>query len=248
MKDFIASEEQQLLARNGLDSFDALWALKLEAVDEPNTERGGWSTVFRLELQDKAFYLKRQSNYLTHTLSHPFGEPTFSREFRNIQRYTELGIPALQAVFYAQRRVAGEQRAVLLTRALDNWQDLDQVLQDWPAMPLAQRNAVLDACGLLARRLHGRGQIHGCFYPKHIFLQPRGEAFAAQLIDLEKTRPVLWGERDRVKDIEPLLRRAQVWQDADIQRFLSAYLGSRANMDHWLERLTKRRKAKAVSA
>ncbi|WP_339486946.1 lipopolysaccharide kinase InaA family protein [Pseudomonas sp. EL_65y_Pfl2_R95] len=248
MKDFIASEEQRLLARHSLDSFEALWALQLEAVDEPNTERGGWSTVFRLELEDKAFYLKRQSNYLTHTLTHPLGEPTFSREFRNIQRYNELGIPALQAVFYAQRKVAGEQRALLLTRALDNWQDLDQLLPGWGVMPVAQRNAVLDACGLLARRLHASGQVHGCFYPKHIFLQARGEVYTAQLIDLEKTRPALWGDRDRVKDLEPLLRRAQVWTEADVQRFLSAYLGSSANMDHWLERLTRRRKTKAVSA
>lgn len=248
MKDFIAGEEQRLLARHGLDNFDALWALQLEAVDEPNTEGRGWSTVFRLELEDKAFYLKRQSNYLTHTLTHPFGEPSFSREFRNIQRYAELGIPALQAVFYAQRKVEGEQRALLLTRALDEWQDLHDVLQGWDLMPAGQRNAVLDACGLLARRVHSSGQVHGCFYPKHIFLQARGDGYAAQLIDLEKTRPALLGERDRIKDIEPLLRRAQVWTDADVQRFLSAYLGSSANMDQWLERLTKRRKSKSVSA
>jgi len=53
----------------------------------PNTGRGGWSSVFRLELGDTAYYLKRQSNYLTHSLRHPFGEPTFACEFRNIQRY-----------------------------------------------------------------------------------------------------------------------------------------------------------------
>ncbi|WP_417661786.1 lipopolysaccharide kinase InaA family protein [Pseudomonas sp.] len=248
MKDFIASEERQLLARHGLDSFDALWALKLEAVDEPNTERGGWSTVFRLDLDGKGFYLKRQSNYLTHTLTCPLGEPTFSREFRNIQRYANLGIPALQAVFYAQRKVGGEQRALLLTRALDDWQDLEQVLQGWHVMLAQQRNAIIDACALLARQVHASGQVHGCFYPKHVFLQARGEAFVAKLIDLEKTRPALLGERDRVKDLEPLLRRAHVWHDAEIQRFLSAYLGSSANLQHWLERLTKRRKTKAVSA
>jgi hypothetical protein len=69
----------------------------------------------------------------------------------------------------------------------------------------------LQACGQLARRLHAARQVHGCFYPKHIFLQPDGAAYRAQLIDLEKNRPLLLGQRDRVKDIEPLLRRAQVW-------------------------------------
>ena len=41
MSDFIAAEDRALLERHGLADYDALWALKLEAVDEPNTERGG---------------------------------------------------------------------------------------------------------------------------------------------------------------------------------------------------------------
>ena len=44
MSVFIAAQDHDLLQRNRLDSFDALWALQLDAVDEPNTERGGWSS------------------------------------------------------------------------------------------------------------------------------------------------------------------------------------------------------------
>jgi hypothetical protein len=79
-----------LLERNGLADFDALWNLQLDAVDEPNTSRGGWSSVFRMDLEGQGFYLKRQSNYLTRTLHSPLGEPSFAREFRNIQRYQQL--------------------------------------------------------------------------------------------------------------------------------------------------------------
>ena len=51
MKDFIDSDDQALLERHGLASFEALWALELHAVDEPNkAPRGGWSTVYRLSL------------------------------------------------------------------------------------------------------------------------------------------------------------------------------------------------------
>lgn len=39
MSVFIAAQDHDLLQRNRLDSFDALWALQLDAVDEPNTER-----------------------------------------------------------------------------------------------------------------------------------------------------------------------------------------------------------------
>lgn len=247
MNDFIDSEDRALLERHGLANFEALWALTLEAVDEPNTERGGWSSVYRLDLGEAAYYLKRQSNHLTRSLLHPFGEPTFAREFRNIQRYRRLGIPALQAAFFAERRVPGERRAVLLTRALDGWQDLDHWLTGWSSLPQAEQQAIVDACGELARRLHDAGQMHGCFYPKHIFLRRGADGFEAQLIDLEKTRPLLFGRRDRVKDIEPLLRRVERrWGQDDIEVFLRAYLGAGVQLDVWRLGLARRSHKKAV--
>lgn len=253
MSVFIASDEQALLERHGLSDFQSLWDLALDAVDEPNTGRGGWSSVFRLDLEGQGFYLKRQSNYLTHTLHRPFGEPSFSREFRNISRYRKMGIPALQAVFYGERKVNGERRAILMTRALDGWTDLDALLQRWNEVPGAERRAILRACGQLARTLHGAGQIHGCFYPKHIFVQAQTQpqtqdaAYSAQLIDLEKTRPSLFGQRDLAKDLEPLFRRAPMWTQAEQRELLGAYLqapGDSAAVDAWRERLNRRGKHK----
>ena len=243
MTDFLAAEDRALLERHGLSDFDALWAKQLDAVDEPNTSRGGWSSVFRLDLEGRGFYLKRQSNYLTRTLHRPFGEPSFAREFRNISRYRQLGIPALQAAFFGERKVAGETRAILLTRALDGWNDLDSLLQQWEQLGAAQHQAILQACGLLARQLHGLRQVHGCFYPKHIFLRATGDGYQAQLIDLEKTRPLLFGQRDRVKDLEPLLRRASIWGLEQVRVLLAAYLDQPADsalVKSWLERLTAR--------
>ena len=244
MTDFLADDDRALLARHGLDTFDALWAKELEAVDEPNTAGGGWSSVFRLDLEGQGYYLKRQSNYLTRTLHAPFGEPSFAREFRNISRYRKLGIPALQAVFFGERKVGGEVRAILLTRALDGWSDLDSLLQRWAQLDRAQQSAILRACGLLAQRLHGVRQVHGCFYPKHIFLRAVGDEYQAQLIDLEKTRPLLFGLRDRIKDLEPLQRRAPQWTEAQLRELLAAYLDQPAAsslVDSWLARLTARR-------
>ena len=246
MSDFIAAEDRAILAAQQLDSFEALWALELEAVDEPNTERGGYSTVSRLQLGEQAYYLKRQSNHLTRSLRHPFGEPTFARELRNIEHYRQLGIPALQAAFFAQRRLDGKQCAILLTRALDGWRDLDSWLPGWEQHPSAQRQAIVQACGQLARRLHAAGQVHGCFYPKHIFLRETDDGFDAQLIDLEKTRPLWFGKRDRIKDLEPLLRRAGAWSEAEVRQLLSAYLGCEADVSRWCQRLDARKRNKAA--
>lgn len=247
MSDFIAAGEHALLQRQGLDQFERLWQLPLDPVDEPNTGRGGWSSVFRLDLQGRGFYLKRQSNYLTRSLRHPLGEPTFACEFRNIERYRKLAIPALEAVYYGQRQVGGELQAMLMTRALDGWSDLDSLLLQWRVLSEAQRQAILRACGELARTLHGAGQVHGCFYPKHIFLRASGHQYLSQLIDLEKTRRLLFGQRDRVRDLEPLLRRAAVWGPAEVRGFLAAYLRqppNSASVDAWLNRLTRRRSHK----
>ena len=247
MTDFLAAEDRALLERHGLGTFDALWARQLDAVDEPNTVRGGWSSVFRLDLEGHGFYLKRQSNYLMRTLHAPFGEPSFAREFRNISRYEKLGIPALKAAFFGERKVEGEVRAILLTRALDGWDDLDSLLRRWSELSGAQHSAILQACGELARRLHAARQVHGCFYPKHIFLKATGDGYQAQLIDLEKTRPLLLGQRDRVKDLEPLTRRAPEWSDAQVRELLAAYLDQSQDsslIDSWLARLTARRSHK----
>ena len=247
MTDYLASSELALLQRHGLNDFEALWALQLDAVDEPNTGRGGWSSVFRLELEGKGYYLKRQCDYLTRTLHRPFGEPTFAREFRNISRYQKLSIPALQAVFYGERKRKGQHRAILMTRALDDWSDLDSLLAQWPQLSAEKRLGILQACGRLAHTLHAAGQVHGCFYPKHIFLRERREGWQAQLIDLEKTRPLLLGMRDRLKDLEPLLRRARAWSEGDVRSLLAAYLEQPADsalVGTWLQRLTRRRREK----
>jgi tRNA A-37 threonylcarbamoyl transferase component Bud32 len=247
MSDFLAAEDAAILERHQLASFEALWSLQLEAVDEPSTGRGGWSTVFRLDLDEASYFLKRQSNYLTHDLLHPLGEPTFAREFRNIQRYSALGIPALEAAFYGERKVGRERQAILLTRALDEWQDLDSWLAQWPELPERTRHAILAAIGVLARTLHATGRIHGCFYPKHIFLQEKEGGFVTRLIDLEKTRMVLLGRKDKIKDLEPLLRRAPVWSEAEVRLFLAAYLQAEPEgneVNAWLRKLSVRRRNK----
>lgn len=241
MKDFIAEGDRAVLESNGLASFDALWALKLEAVDAPNVERGGWSSVFRLELGASAYYLKRQSNHLTRSLRRPLGEPTFAREFRNIQRYQQLGIPTLQASFFGCRTLAGEQRAILVTRALDGWEDLDGCLARWPQLDERRRLAIIRAVGELARDLHQAGQVHGCFYPKHIFLREQEGRWQACLIDLEKTRPLLLGRRDRIKDLEPLWRRAQRMGSSGMRALLATYLNDELAVEPWLQRLHQRR-------
>ncbi|HDY98816.1 MAG TPA: lipopolysaccharide kinase [Pseudomonas sabulinigri] len=227
---FVAVNANEVLSRHQLDNFEALWALDLEAVDAPNTGRGGWSSVHRLELLDvngeqQCFYLKRQDNHCTRTLQAPFGEPTFAREFRAVQDYAELGIPALEAAFFARREVNGRKQAVLLTRALDDYAPLDEWFERWEQLSPVQIRTLLKAAGALVRALHNAGVIHNCLYPKHVFLKLHGDGAGARLIDLEKTRRAWFGQRDYVRDLETLDRRSAVPSRTQRLRFVLAYFG-----------------------
>lgn len=250
MTDFISPEYADALRIAGLDSFDALWALELDAVDAPNTTRGGWSSVYRLDVCGAGYYLKRQSNYLSRSLRHPFGEPTFAAEFRNIRRYQHKQVPTLSPVFFAQRRVQGAVRAVLMTRALDGWQDLNCLLGQWMSLGLVRQRGILSACGRLARQLHTAHEAHGCFYPKHIFLRESLAGYEACLIDLEKTR-VLLGRRDRVRDLEALIRRVGFWSEDELRWLFASYLdegtGSRS-IEVWLRHIDARHQYKVAQA
>lgn len=53
--------------------------------------------------------------------------------------------------------------------------------------------------------------------------------------------------RDRIKDLEPLQRRAPEWSEAQLRELLAAYLDQPTDsslLDSWLARLTARRSHK----
>lgn len=246
MKDYIGADFSPLLARHGLAAFSALWALELDSVDLPNTGRGGWSSVSRLELSDEhgqihAFYLKRQIGHLSRSLRHPLGEATFAREFRNIRQYQQRGIPALKAAYFGQRRIAGKACAMLITRALDDYRPLDAWLHDWADLPRHTRRYLIDQAAALIRTLHAAGRLHNCLYPKHIFIRPPGssaEGPAACLIDLEKTRRLGFASGERVRDLDTLNRHSHGPSATERLRFLLGYT-ARPKVDDVIRQLAR---------
>lgn len=242
---FIAVAVRDLLQRHRLDSFDALWAVDAPLVDEPNRARGGVSSVSRITLEDanghpRAFYLKRQRNYLIRSPRRPLGEPTTGREFYNIRRYARLGIPALDVAYYAERRVNGDWQALLLTPALEGYQPLDHWFSRWDQLDYALKQQLLGAAGALVARLHGSGVVHQCLYPKHLFFYPSDGEMGARLIDLEKSRAQILSPRGKVRDLEVLNRRSEAPSRSQRLRFLLAYLDKSrvdAEVRDWIRRI-----------
>lgn len=254
LPDFIAVTAQDILKRHELDSFDALWKVEGELVDEPNRARGGVSSVTRLTLKDangepRAFYLKRQSNYLIRHLRRPLGEPTVSREFYNIERFARLGIPALEAAFYAEKHEAGERKAILLTPDLDGYQPLDQWYAHWEQHSYRLKQDLLLAAARLVASLHAQGIVHNCLYPKHIYLRQVEDGVRVRFIDLEKSRAHIFSPWVRMRDLDALQRRSTPPSRSQRLRFMLHYLNKPrvdAEVRYWVTRVLRRSAAKAV--
>lgn len=232
---FSSPHWQSLLSANNLTTFEQFWDLKLEAVDEGNTGRGknGWSRVSIHPLKDprggqRKVVIKRQSNYRSHTLRHPLrGIPTFVKELKNIQRYEQLNVPALKAIFCATRDTGGELQAILVTEFLDDYQSLYELFEQWSQQgrPSSQQiNAVIAACAEAIAALHHAGLEHRCLFPKHIFYSATN-APPVRLIDLEKTRWRPWSNDRIIRDLTALARRSKQLTSRDRVRFLYTYCG-----------------------
>ncbi len=229
MNDFIAAEWQRIFEFNGLRSFDDFWKLEAKWFEEPNQRRGGWSGVARCELKlpeggTTRVFLKRQENHTTRTLAHPLrGMSTFVREFQQIVRYRECGIPSLTPLYFACRREDGNLRAILLTEELSGFRSLDEMAREWKEMPRAIRHAIINAVAQLLRQIHEHRLTHNCFYPKHVFLRLDAQGrVEARVIDLEKTKRQFFGFDWNFRD----MRRLNIpgWSRTDRVRFFREYL------------------------
>jgi len=226
----IAPAERELLAAAGLANFGALWAARTSGVEAGNAARGGTSAVGLLELPTPAgprrYYLKRQCNFNCRTLRHCWrGIPLVQREWQAIAALRRRGIATLDVAACGRERRGREDRALLLTRALDGYRDLDAWLAEHPQQGARER--LMTAVGALLAELHTTGWRHGCLYPKHLFVAEDPAAAAPlRLIDLEKCKRIR-RRRAGLRDLDTLLRHCPALDAALRERLLAAYLSAR---------------------
>lgn len=248
MKVFINERWRSILAYNGLSDFDALWELEADWFEEPNFRRGGWSGVSRCELNlpdggTSAIFLKRQENHRARLWSHPVkGAPTFLREFRHIMHYRKCGIPTLDPVYFAMRKVGKDHRAILVTEELTGFVSMEDRVQQWlkdGAPSRGVRLTMLGAIAKLLRGMHAHGIQHNCFFPKHVFTRVNTDGTVdVRVIDLEKSR---WRPSKTVcaiRDLYTLNYHSLCWSRTDRLWFFRSYLelGRLTSFAKWLWR------------
>ncbi|AWA41169.1 lipopolysaccharide kinase InaA family protein [Pseudomonas sp. 22105] len=198
------------------DRFDYYWNQRGEWVEEPNVRRGGESGVQRVVGRDgQLLYAKRQTGHIYRSWLHPFGRPTVLRELDALTGVSRLGVRVPEIVFCgAQPDPQHKWRALLVTKSLDGFQELEQ----WVAAggreqygEAVYERVLKDLAENLARMHKGRWQ-HSCIYIKHVFVSVTGEGESAKvevaLIDLEKCRQRLTAHRAAAHDMKQLRRHS----------------------------------------
>lgn len=218
---------RDLLATQKLDRFDTLWELDAGWFEEPNKRRGGWSGVSRYLLPDgSAVFLKRQQNHFYRTWRNFFmPAATFSREFKNILNFKKHGIPTLELIYFGQRKQAGNLQAILVTRELEGFLQLDnKSLLMRLKNNVEHRKGLLQKVAEILRHLHDSHMQHNCLYPKHVFVKilPDG-MFDVRLIDLEKAKWRPLGKSAMLRDLGTLHRHTTGWSNTDRMRLFLTY-------------------------
>ncbi len=234
MQNYQASDWEELAHNNDLDSFAAIWALDIGWFEEPNQRRGGWSGVSQTELALSAggrigVFVKRQQDHVARTLAHPLtGVLTFRREFHNLNRLHASGVPTLEVLYFAERKVDGKRQSILVTRALSGYQSLDVCLQNWQQTGWPDKLAwhrFIQCLAGISRLMHQHRIQHNCFFPKHIFLKDIDTQPDIRLIDLEKAKHTFSVEQAMLRDLDTLNRRTSGVTTTERLRFLLDYYG-----------------------
>lgn len=221
-----------LLAANGLSRFRDF----MDFADGSHVCHKRGRSVYRLQLGEQAFYLKRNRFHWVEfwkSLSRGKWPPRGALvEWRNIQAAREAGIPTVPAMAMGECVILGlDLASFTLTEELYDAIPLDAVLKKDFVSPLApaarrEKRRLTLALADLARKLHGSGMYHQDFYLSHFYLGPAGTLY---LIDLQRVgRRARVPGRYRVKDLGQLNYSADFTggvSRTDRMRFFLAYLG-----------------------
>jgi len=207
------------------DGHRSWWDVSGDWVEPPNRRRGGLSGVQRFvdPGSGATYYIKRQVNHTCRSLRHPLGRPTLLREWRNLHRCAELGVPTADPVFFAMRRGPQGWEAILVTRGLVGYTSLHEAIAGRLWSPARQREALLALAEALAP-LHKARRKHGHLYPKEIFVCGASPPRIA-LLDWEVARHGWFARRAARSDLGRLWASLTLLGvgTADRQAFLQHY-------------------------
>ena len=231
---FYIEKFQEQFCQEGFDNFDSLWDYTGEWVEPVNKRRGGWSGVCRLSIPNTAeppFYLKRQENHNTKTFKHPFrGIPTYLREVNNVHQFNRFGIPTIELVYYGERKQQNKHQAILISRALDEYEELEPWITKANEKQL---NEMLQKLAKQIRNMHAKGLMHMYLNSSSILVRKTKKSLLEKssidirIIDLESVRIQPISKQRRYKDLYYMLNNISGLSNQNFSDFLKYYFESK---------------------
>jgi hypothetical protein len=229
MEPFISPRYRDLLARHGLNTFAGFWQLPWDWVEDPNERRNGWSGASRHTLVDGeadrfSMFVKRQENHNYRSLRHPYrGRPTFFRDFSNIRRMEQMGVPTVEPVFYGERQGGGKLQAVLATVTLEGYSELNSVFAS-SSLAAPVRQAILQRIVDAVRLMHRHHLQHNSLSGKHVMVKlGENDTFDLRILDLEKMKRS-WRLLDTaVRELEKFIRHSPTLTPDEHAEFVRHY-------------------------
>jgi hypothetical protein len=228
---YLAKHHYSVLQTHQLSNFEQLWNTPVDWFEPPNQRRGGWSGVGKLTLQDasghtRSYFIKKQENHGRRTWQHPLvGEPTFRREYARLRFLETKQFAAPVVVFYGESQQGKQQRAILMTEALEDFTPMDSFLQDqYIRMQRLEKVSFLSTVAAEVRRFHDLGLVHRALYPKHLFIHVRRQPVQVAVIDLEKARATPWMWYRSYFDLAALNRHIDKLSNTERLRFYKHYM------------------------
>jgi len=209
--------------------FDGWWGVRGESVEPANVRRDGESGVERLSVPELGvLYVKRQRNHLFRSLRYPFGLPTIMREKFAIAALSQMGVVTPEIVFAEARKADGGWQAVLVTKALNGYVDVESWYRGGGRQRIGdtQHQRLLSKLGGVLGVMHGQQWQHTCLYPKHIFLTAGDTVVLPEiaLLDLEKARHCWLPNKATRRDLDQLYRHSRkLWSEQEWQVLLEGH-------------------------
>jgi len=232
MEPYISLRYRDLLTRHGLDTFAGFWDLPRNWVEEPNVRRNGWSGASRYTLVDGdgcslSMVVKLQENHKYRSLRYPLkGRPTFYRDFVNIRRLEQIGVPTAEPVFYGERRKGDNLQALLVTAGLDGYLELNSVFGD-SSLKTSHRQAILHRVADVLRLIHSHHLQHNCLSGKHVMAKLCEEgAFDIRILDLERMKRSWGAVGTAAHDLQKFIRHSPTLSAAEHAELIGHYARS----------------------
>jgi len=234
----VVADYRDALTGAGLDTLDALFALRGESLDKPGLDQ--WRQRIRLTLdvhgETQTFYLKRferppkkiQREVRKCGIQFCDVATVAGLEWARMWQLDRAGVRGPKPIAMGESLQDGhELRSAVLMKSVAG-KSLESWCQEWKANDHQRISALIEPAASLIRKFHHHGFVHRDLYLAHLFFYPEAELEQSlSLIDLQRMiEPRSFRSRWMLKDL------------ASLNYSAPSPLISRTHRLRWLKRYT----------